>query len=328
MGEGRPGVRNCDREIGCLERRSLADGTTVSLLDGAVFDEETGTYGEPLYHGIVILIHAICLTDAELDRVAETGTMVVFSPSSEEALYCEGAVTPVARMLERGIPVALGPDWTVSGEDNMLAEMRYVVRYAEREGLAELLTPEQIWRMATYDGAYVVGLHEYVGSVEEGKLADIVIFGRHHPSDPYRAVIESSEPDVDLVLVGGQAYFGDAESDDLLSATTAEPYRERCETIPACDRTKFICASDPSAGGRYSEWTLAEIDDLVCEMLEGGTGEDCPEHYGECYPGSTPDDLAEIRRRLHCPGHYGRCHPGSGDGRDDRLPLIDPGSCP
>jgi hypothetical protein len=228
--------------------------------------------------------------------------MVVFSPSSEEALYCEGVATPVARMFERGIPVALGPDWTISGEDNMLAEMRYVERFAAHNGIAELLDPERIWRMATYDGAYVVGLHDFVGSIEEGKLADIVIFGRSHMEDPYYAVIDSTEADVDLVLLGGRAYLGHGEVEDLLDATAGLEYRDLCETIDVCGETHFVCAADPSAAGPGAEQTLEDIQTLVCNLLEGGIEPDYPELFG-------------------------RCHPGVGDGRDDRLPLIDPASC-
>jgi len=272
VGEGAPGNAACDREFGCLDRAELPDGSYVSLLDGASINGD-GSYGEPQYAGAIILIHGICLTREELERVRDTGTMIVFSPSSEEALYCDGVYSPVASALELGIPVALGPDWTVSGEDNMLAEMRYAQRLAEEDEGLDVLTSETIWRMATVYGAYVLGFDEYIGMIAPGKQADIVVFGRRHPTDPHRAVIESTESDVDLVLIGGRGYYGTSEVSNLVDVVAHPSYRDSCEVIPVCESERFVCAADPTAPGNFNEQTFDEIEGAVCDYLDT---------YGRC----------------------------------------------
>src|SRR5687767_6689426 len=145
------------------------------------------------------------LTDAELEEVRDAGGHIVWSPSSNLALY--DTTAPIARMLELGMNVGLGPDWTVSGEDEMLSELRVAHLYGLGEEI-EALTPERLWRMATEGSADAVGLGDAIGSLEVGYRADVVVFGRR-AADPYRAVLESRAEDVRLVLIDGAGYYGD-----------------------------------------------------------------------------------------------------------------------
>ena len=78
------------------------------------------------------------LTTAQLMEVVDTGAHVVWSPSSNMVLY--GETAPIAEMLSLGIPVGLGPDWTVSGEDEMLSEMRFAYEYGQAESIDALTT--------------------------------------------------------------------------------------------------------------------------------------------------------------------------------------------
>ena len=52
----------------------------------------------------------------------------------------------------------------------MLSEMRFGYAYGVDNAIPELST-EQVWRMATVDAAVVVGLQDYVGSLEVGLVA-------------------------------------------------------------------------------------------------------------------------------------------------------------
>lgn len=250
-------------------------------------DEEFGSYagrdprtnrhnGTSLLGPESILIHSIALTDDELVEAAEEGAKMVWSPSSNMVLY--GVTADIQRILDLGITTALGPDWTVSGEDEMLSEMRFAWAYAlgEIDGSVEspLVTQERLWKMATSDGAAVLdldgtrpGLEGRIGKLEEGYRADVAVFATAGP-DPYEALINSRAAAVRLVMIDGAAFYGD---ENLKDATARNEY---CEDFDACGTEKFICVQDsPTAGNRRDE-TLADIREQLVDILAGYGRED------------------------------------------------------
>ena len=223
-----------------------------------------------------ILIHSLALTDGELVEAANAEAKIVWSPSSNMALY--GAAADINRILELGITTGIGPDWTVSGEDDMPSEMRYALAYARGEipGSVEspLVTPERLWQMATSEGAVVLdldgtrpGLEGRIGRLEAGYRADVSVFAVDGP-DPYEALINSRSADVRLVMIDGAGYYGEAVLED---ATARNDY---CEDFDACGTPKFICVQDsPTAGNRRDE-TLADIEGQLTDILAGYGRED------------------------------------------------------
>lgn len=235
--------------------RSLDRHQGLSLL--AYDGDFMGTnYG---YFGVSVLIHSVILTDEQIMETIDTGSYVVWSPSSNMALY--GATAPIARMLEMGVTLGLGPDWTPSGEDDMLSEMRFAYQYGLREGI-ELLDPARLWQMATYDGAEVVGLEKWIGRLEEGMRADIAVFGRRS-EDPYRAVIDSRAEDVRLVMIDGVGYYGDLalEGDTAINGD--------CDVIDACGAMKYLCLQNvPRSNGATSTLANETVEDVRAQLEE------------------------------------------------------------
>lgn len=222
-----------------------------------------------LFHGVAVLIHAVSLTSLELQEAALTGAKIVWSPSSNMALY--GTTAPIGEILQLGITVGLGPDWTVSGEDDMLAEMRFALDWAQTEG-EPAVTPEALFHMATDWGADAVGLQDSIGRLAPGMRADIVVFGRVDP-DPYRSVATSTAADVHLVLIDGKAYYGDSEVESVVALNT------QCDDFDACGAEKFLCvANTPGSPTRASE-TLEEIHMQLYAIMEG-IGYPPTEQYG------------------------------------------------
>ncbi len=222
-----------------------------------------------LYKQTAVLIHSIPLTEAQLMEAATTGSKIVWSPSSNLVLY--GATAPIQRILQLGITTGLGPDWTPSGEDELLSEMRFALQYGVVSNIPELTT-QKLWEMATRDGATVVGLDAKVGRIEVGLRADLVVFARD-ATDPYRAVIESRAPDVRLVLIDGVGWYGDAT---LEAATARNTY---CDMFEACGAAKYLCVVDsPTATSRRNE-TYDDLRTQLYNILEG-IGYPADEQYG------------------------------------------------
>lgn len=216
--------------------------------------------------GVAILIHAVALTDAELEEVAASGSSIVWSPSSNFALYERTA--DIDRILELGIPVGIGPDWTISGEDDMLAEMSFAHQWASA-GNSSRVTPEVLWRMATREGARVVGLDAFVGELAPGYVADVTVFRRRAaPADLYEQVVEARAEDVRLVLIGGQAHAGDRALEAALETPGG------CDAIDACGVAKFACM-----GYDDTPMGIDALEGLLVDILEGN-GYPADEQYG------------------------------------------------
>lgn len=124
----------------------------------------------------VQMAHCIWLDEAEMRILAETGTHVTHCPVSNG---WGAGIARVPEMLERGVSVALGSDGAVTGNLNMFMEMRAAFNMHQNR-LADQVTgawlpPESILRMATRGGAAAMGMPNELGSLEEGKKADIIL---------------------------------------------------------------------------------------------------------------------------------------------------------
>ena len=81
------------------------------------------------------------------------------------------------RMIKQGINVTLGTDGQGSGSNLDLFEtMKYTALL--QKGIMqdpEIMPAYEVLKMATINGAKALGLEDKIGSVEEGKVADIII---------------------------------------------------------------------------------------------------------------------------------------------------------
>lgn len=161
-------------------------------------------------HGLLtdrtVLIHGTGFGDAEFDAVRAAGAALVWSPRSALELY--GETTSITMAVDRGIPVALAPDWSITGSDNMLDELRTAAAWSARN-LGGALDEAALVRMATADAAKIAGVESLIGAIAPGRLADVLVI-RRRDGDPYRAVVSAHASDVRLVMVGGKARFGTA----------------------------------------------------------------------------------------------------------------------
>ncbi|MFP4640031.1 MAG: TRZ/ATZ family hydrolase [Guyparkeria sp.] len=159
----------------------------------------------------LVAVHMTQLTDAEIERLVQTGTHVLHSPQSN--LKLASGFCPVARLLEAGVNVGLGTDGAASNNDlDMFDEMRtaaLVGKYVH--GDASAVTAHQALHMATLGGARAFGLDDRVGSIEPGKRADLVAVNLDEPEtqpvfDPVSTLIYSaSRRQVSDVWIDGKA---------------------------------------------------------------------------------------------------------------------------
>lgn len=86
-------------------------------------------------------------------------------------------------MLQKGIPVGLGTDGCASNNDlDMFREMDTTAKVHKVMSLdPTVMSAETVCHMATMGGAKVLGMDQWIGSIETGKKADIIILDMNQP---------------------------------------------------------------------------------------------------------------------------------------------------
>ncbi|EHM49511.1 amidohydrolase family protein [Yokenella regensburgei ATCC 43003] len=122
----------------------------------------------------VLLAHCVWVNDEEIALLAERHTGVVHNPVSNMKLASGAA--PVEKMLQAGVAVGLGTDGEKENNNlDMFEEMKVSSLLAKFVSLdAAALDAWAICRMATVDGARALGMEDSIGSLEEGKAADMI----------------------------------------------------------------------------------------------------------------------------------------------------------
>lgn len=124
----------------------------------------------------IILAHAVKLTENEIERLANNKNLSVsHCPISNLKLGC--GIANISKMLEEGINVTLGTDGQGSGSNLDLFETMKFTALLQK-GLkenAKILPAYEVLKMATINGAKALGLDNKIGSITEGKSADLII---------------------------------------------------------------------------------------------------------------------------------------------------------
>ncbi len=125
-------------------------------------------------------VHMTQLTDQEISWLAETGTHVIHCPQSNMKLA--SGCCPTGQLLRAGVNLAIGTDGAASNNDlDMLAEVQSAALLAKINSLdPEALSAYQALYAATMGGAKALGLENEIGSLEEGKQADIIAIDLSH----------------------------------------------------------------------------------------------------------------------------------------------------
>ncbi|CAL9386118.1 8-oxoguanine deaminase [Streptomyces sp. enrichment culture] len=192
--------------------------------------ESTGWLGDDVW-----MAHCVHMNDSDIAAFARTGTGVAHCPSSNARLAA--GIARVPDMLAAGVPVGLGVDGTASNESGELhTELRNALLInrlgAHRE---KALTARQALRLGTHGGARVLGRADEIGSLEPGKLADLVLWRMDtlaHASiaDPVTALVFGAAAPVTASFVNGRRIVENgrlltADEDAVARTTRAEARR-------------------------------------------------------------------------------------------------------
>ena len=158
----------------------------------------------------VIAAHCVALTDKDIIIMKKRKVNVSHNPISN--LKLASGVSPVPKMLEKGIIVSLGTDSPCS---NNTADMFEVMKTAAilHKGVNKnptTLPAEKVLEMATIEGARALSWENEIGSMEVGKKADLSIINlkKPHLCPVYNAtshlVYAARTSDVETVIINGR----------------------------------------------------------------------------------------------------------------------------
>ncbi|PRO66844.1 amidohydrolase [Alkalicoccus urumqiensis] len=126
----------------------------------------------------VLLAHAVHITEAHMQILADTGTGVSHNPSSNAKLG--SGTAPIPEMMKAGVRTALGTDSTASNNTlDMVEEMRLAALiHKGRLEDPEALPAADVFRMATSGGSELLGFHQ-TGVIQAGMEADFIAVNPH-----------------------------------------------------------------------------------------------------------------------------------------------------
>jgi cytosine/adenosine deaminase-related metal-dependent hydrolase len=156
----------------------------------------------------VWLAHGVHLDDAAIAKLGDTGTGVAHCPSSNARLGAGAA--RVRELLDTAVPVGLGVDGAASQEVSHLgAELRQALYTARIRGGPNAMDAREALLLGTMGGARCLGRQADLGSLEVGKLGDLVMWrldglGHDGIDDKVAALVFGPPAPVELALVGGR----------------------------------------------------------------------------------------------------------------------------
>ncbi|GGY03007.1 TRZ/ATZ family hydrolase [Paludibacterium paludis] len=184
----------------------------------------------------LIAAHMVHLNEAEIALAARHGLSIAHNPTSNMKLA--SGIAPVKALLEAGVNVGVGTDGAASNNKlDMLAETRMGALLAKVGTLDPTAVPAYTAiRMATINGARALGIDDKVGSVAQGKMADLIAIDLSSPEtapafDPVSHVVYAAgREQVSHVWVQGEALLRDrtlTRLDEEALLARAEDWRHR-----------------------------------------------------------------------------------------------------
>jgi 5-methylthioadenosine/S-adenosylhomocysteine deaminase len=178
----------------------LAEGTSEELIKEYT---ELETHG--LLRDKLVGIHCTALNANNWKILGKNKVKVVWSPMSNLLLY--GKTADVASAKKNGVLISLGSDWTPTGSKNLLWELKVADLY-NSNFLGKIFSDLELVEMVTLNPSKAIGVSDQIGSIKAQLFADIVVFDKL-VEDPYRNLIQCTEKNLKLSLIGGKPRYGD-----------------------------------------------------------------------------------------------------------------------
>ncbi len=266
-----------DANAAARDAQGIADGSidllAIHIAEGLPTDHESASELDLLEaHGLLTshtaLVHALGLSPTQAARVHRAGGSIIWSPRSNFELY--GATAFVGAWYREGVTIALAPDWSPTGSDNMFDEIKYAKTLSD-DKLDGLFSSRQLVEMASTIPARVARIDDKVATLAPGMLADFFLLrppagARIHNS--YDAIVTGKITDIDLVVIDGIPTYGQSDYLRKLNIKT--------EPLTVCGQPRALNANALPNG------PFAEVTARLTEKIKAAGSQLAP--LSECEP--------------------------------------------
>ncbi len=156
--------------------------------------------------------HLVYTDERDKEILKEKGIYVVTNPSSN--LKLASGIAPLKEYMDKEIPIAIGTDGPASNNNlNFFKEM-YLVTALQKVQCqdAAVLPPKEVLKMATENGAHLLGLQD-CDRIAEGKQADLILMDLLKPNmQPQNHLVNNlvysgSNDNVIMTMIAGQILY-------------------------------------------------------------------------------------------------------------------------
>lgn len=166
-----------------------------------------------IFENKTIAAHGVYLSDKDLDILSKYDVSVVHNPSSN--LKLSSGFLDCTRVLNKKINLAMGTDSSASNNNLSMIKEISLTSLVSKYNNPQNLKAYDVLKMATINGAKALGLDDKIGTLEEGKLADIILIDLNNPNHTPQNNLISSLPystfdkDVSYVIINGDLVYDD-----------------------------------------------------------------------------------------------------------------------
>ena len=194
-----------------------------------------------------LFIHCIGFSDEDIEKTAKAGASISLCPSSNMRMF--NVTAKIRKMVKAGINLTIGTDSSASGPANLLEEIKYI-RSLYQKMYGEDLAPKMLFDMVTINSAKAFWMQDRIGSLEEGKLADIMVM-KAKKDDHYENLASASMEDIELLTLAGKPIYGEKRFLDIFAETEGKGGKsgglpEGYTEIVVGERPMFVIG-DPAA---------------------------------------------------------------------------------
>jgi len=173
----------------------------------------------------LVAAHCIFVTDSDLALMKARDIGIAHNMVAN--IKSAKGVSPALKMFNQGLRVGLGTDGPMSGNTlDIIGQLGYVAKLHKLDNHDRNVMPAiDVVEMATRGGARALHLEDRLGSLEAGKLADVIIIDRDATNmipfyDVYSTLVYAAGPkDVRTTIIHGRVVMEDRT---ILTVDTAE----------------------------------------------------------------------------------------------------------
>ncbi len=154
----------------------------------------------------LLAVHTVHVTEIDIELIRKSKVSVAHCPRSNKETGV--GTMPLKKILDAGITVGLGTDSLASSPSlNMWDEMRYAHQIHRRSGISA----QDIFILATINGAKAFGMDKEIGTLVRGKKADIIAvpFPIKDTGDIYSDLLRETKSCI-MTMVDGKTLFKDS----------------------------------------------------------------------------------------------------------------------